>query len=213
MSSPLVRRVTNDGRKYKNKRQRSSGSFKISRGVRSVLPLEHVFERTTMLSVPVWTNSGIGASTSATAGAGTGMAFEFSLVQALMNIGNGSVSGTAAITYQGYAEFTALFDSYKILNTKIKMLFTNNNSSINSPSTALPEFIAVSDADDSTPLSDVYATMQYQKIQIKQLGQPNDPLLRTVFPKPLVQTWRTSTSTGYSNPEKPIWIDMQAIPI
>jgi len=211
MSAPLVRRVTNDGRKYKNKRQKTSGSFKLSNRKRmsSILPREHVFERTTMLSLPVWTNSGIGTSVNATAGYGTGMAFEFSLIQALMNVGNGSTSGTAAISYQGFAEFTALFDSYKILSTKIKMLFSNNNSSVNSPSTSLPEFLAVSDNDDSTPLSDIYATMQYQRIQTKQLGQANDPLKRTVYPKPLIQTYRTSVSTGYSNPDKPIWIDMQ----
>lgn len=210
MSAPLVRRVTNDGRKYKNKRQRTSGSFKLSnkRRMSSILPKEHVFERTTLISVPVWTNSGIGASVNATAGAGYGMAFEFSLTQLLMNIGNGAISGTQAVTYQGYTEFTALFDEYKILNAKIKMMFTNNNSSVNSPSTALPEFLAITDQDDSTPPADIYAVMQYQKIQIKQLGQANDPLKRTVYPKPLVQTYRTSVTTGYSTPPAPIWIDV-----
>jgi len=210
MSNPLVRKVTNDGRKYKNKRQKSNGSFKISnrKRMQSILPREHVFERSTMLSLPVFTNSGIGNSTSATVGLGTGLAFEFQLVQAILNIGNGSVTATVGISYQGYSEFTNLFDSYKILHTKIKLLFTNNNSSVNSPNTSLPEFLAVGDADDSVPLSDVYAAMQYQRIQTKQLGQANDPLKRTVYPKPLVQTYRTSVTTGYSNPDKPIWIDM-----
>lgn len=208
MSSSLVRKVSDDGRKYKNKRQRPNPPARIPRRIRSILPKEHVFERSSMLTLPIYTNSGIGVTSAATAGLGFGMAFEFSLIQALMNVGNGSTTGTASITYQGYSEFQNLFDSYKIHYNKIKVMFTNNNSSINSPSTALPEFVAITDNDDSVPMADIFATLQYQNVQIKQLGQPNDPLKRTVYPKPLVQTYRSAITTGYSNPEKPIWIDM-----
>ena len=210
MSSPLVRKVTNDGRKYKNKRARTSGSFQVTRKStigRSILPKEHLFERTVLLSVPLWTNSGVGASLNATAGSGNNMAFEFSLAAILMNIGTGAVSASLNQAMANVTEFTNLFDQYKIVNSKLKLMFTNNNSSINSPSTALPEFIAMSDSDDSIPLADS-AYLQYQKLQIKQLGQANDPLKRTVYPKPLVQTYRTAIAAGYSTPEKAIWIDV-----
>jgi len=176
--------------------------------MQSILPREHVFERTILISVPLWTNSGVGASINATAGSGFGLAFEFSLTNVLMNVGNGSVSASLNYAYANSAEFTTLFDSFKILNNKLRMMFTNNNSSLNSPATALPEFMAVSDTDDSIPPLSTDIINQYQRIQIKQLGQPNDPLLRTIYPKPLIQTYRTLISTGYSNPTKPIWIDM-----
>ena len=210
MSSRKIPRVGNDGRKYKNKKQRTSGSFgrKISKRMSiSGLPSEHVFERTVLLSVPLWTNTGVGASLNASAGSGNNMAFEFSLAFILMNVGTGSVSASLNQAMANVTEFTNLFDQYKIVSTKLKLMFTNNNSSINSPSTALPEFIAMADHDDSIPLADS-AYLQYQKLQIKQLGQPNDPLKRTVYPKPLVQTYRTAIAAGYSTPDKAIWIDV-----
>lgn len=48
------------------------------------------------------------------------------------------------------AEFTTLFDYYKLGNVQMKMFFTNNNSSVNSPNTGLPLLHICNDYDDAT---------------------------------------------------------------
>ena len=42
----------------------------------------------------------------------------------------------------------ALFDTYKINNVRMKMFFTNNNSSVNSPATGMPLVHIANDFDD-----------------------------------------------------------------
>lgn len=46
------------------------------------------------------------------------------------------------------AEFQALFDTYTIKNVRMKMFFSNNNSSVNSPATGLPLMHICNDFDD-----------------------------------------------------------------
>lgn len=48
------------------------------------------------------------------------------------------------------AEFTALFDYYKLGNVKLKLFFSNNMSSVNSPATGLPLLHICNDYDDAT---------------------------------------------------------------
>ena len=43
----------------------------------------------------------------------------------------------------------ALFDTYKINNVRMKMFFTNNNTSVNSPATGLPLIHIANDFDDA----------------------------------------------------------------
>lgn len=55
---------------------------------------------------------------------------------------------TYGITMPNAAEFTALFDYYKIGPVKMTMFFSNNLSSVNSPATGLPIILVGNDYDN-----------------------------------------------------------------
>lgn len=65
-----------------------------------------------------------------------------------MNILFGGVQ-TAVISMPNVAELTALYDQYTIEYVELEFYFSNNQSSVNSPSTALPLMYIVKDYDDS----------------------------------------------------------------
>lgn len=65
-----------------------------------------------------------------------------------MNILFGGVQ-TAVVSMPNVAELTALYDQYQIEYVELEFYFSNNSSSVNSPSTALPLMYIVKDYDDS----------------------------------------------------------------
>ena len=122
---------------------------------------------------------------------------------------NGGLAVPNAYGLPNFTEFTGLFDHYRIDKVCIEMFFTNNNSSMNSPSVALPLWYSAKDMDDSTPITQT-AMQQYQKCKMTQLGSSipgYGKFKQTIVPLPLIQLYETSVSTGYGNPPKPIWID------
>ena len=98
------------------------------------------FWRTVSYSITLNESLGWGA-------AGTpSLNFGFTLGNVLGWLGGG-FSITLPITNS--SEFQALFDTYKINNVRMKMFFTNNNSSVNSPATGLPLIHICNDFDDA----------------------------------------------------------------
>jgi len=99
------------------------------------------FTRTHQFSLPL--NEQLGWS-----GLGSpNLAFTFSLARCIGYLA-GSITYISPTT--NVAEFTALFDYYKLGNVKMKMFFTNNSSSVNSPNTGLPLLHICNDYDDAT---------------------------------------------------------------
>lgn len=99
------------------------------------------FTRTIQFSLPL--NEQLGWSSLGS----PNLSFSFSLAR---TIGYLAGAPTYISPTNNVAEFTTLFDYYKVGNVKMKMFFTNNNSSVNSPATALPIIHICNDYDDAT---------------------------------------------------------------
>lgn len=113
---------------------------------------------------------------------------------------------------KGYSDFQNLYDSFMITGVQMRIqLITNPNSTypING-STFLqntnwyPKIWYVFDSDDSVALS-LSQMRERQGVKCKIL-QPNKTLTMFVKPNVAVQTYRTSTTTGYA--PKRMYLDM-----
>lgn len=109
-----------------------------------------------------------------------------------------------------YTDFTSLFDAYQIVNAEFKFVPHMNVSQVQNPpgtgSDTLPQvgrLVTVIDHDDETSLT-LPGAMQYSSFKEELLDKQRT---RSFVPCVLVQTYRTSTSTGYSPSEKAIWVD------
>lgn len=98
------------------------------------------FWRTVSYSITLNESLGWGASGT------TSLNFAFTLGNVLGWLGGG-YSITLPVTNS--SEFQSLFDTYKIPNVRMKMFFTNNNSSVNSPATGMPLLHIANDFDDA----------------------------------------------------------------
>lgn len=123
-----------------------------------------------------------------------------------MEIFFGGVS-TATIPLPNYTELTALYDQYRIDWIELKFIFSNNTSSVNSPSTVLPTFYCVKDYDDTNTAGRADLE-QYENCQIWQAGsqQMSDGMyIVRVRPNVDIALYQGVT-TGYAR-GKPMFID------
>lgn len=133
------------------------------------------------------------------------MQFAFTLSGVQVYIA-GVLSTTLAMP--SYTEFTSLYDQYRINYVDCEFMFSNNNSSVNSPSTCLPVMYMVKDYDDSNQafVSDL---QQYSTQQTWQLGNQHgkDGIKRIrIKPNVDVAVYNTALTTGYAR-GKPQFID------
>ena len=117
---------------------------------------------------------------------------------------------------KGYTDFSSLYDSFMITGVQMRIqLVTNPNSSWvqnnANPAVALangtnwfPKIWYVYDNDDSSPIS-LSAIRERQGVKCKIL-RPNQTISVFVKPCVAVQTYRTSTTTGYA--PKRSYLDM-----
>jgi len=109
-----------------------------------------------------------------------------------------------------YTDFTSLFDAYQIVDAEFKFVPHMNVSQVQNPpgttSDTLPQvarLVTVRDNDDDTSLT-LPGAMQYSSFREELLDKQR---VRSFKPAVLLQTYRTSTTTGYSASEKPVWVD------
>lgn len=102
-------------------------------------------------------------------GSSTG-GFNCQLVFALtgMDVYFGGVK-TATIAMPNYAEFTSMYDQYRIDWVEVRFMFSNNSSSVNSPATVLPAFYIAKDYDDANSAGRPELE-QYNNLKIWQAG-------------------------------------------
>lgn len=163
------------------------------------------FWRTVSYSISINESLGWGA-------AGTpSLNFGFSLGNVLGWLG-GAFSITLPVTNSG--EFQALFDTYKINNVRMKMFFTNNNSSVNSPATGMPLIHIANDFDDAQEAMTINTILERAGVRTVQFDAMNhDGLSHWVKPTPKQVVAQTDPATGVqtnSNSGVPFgsqWID------
>lgn len=160
----------------------------------------HRFKRSIQFSNTVWDSGGWGSSP----GFGPDLEFTFSLKQ--LNVLLGGVS-TLSVAMPSYTELQSLFAEWRLNQVKMRMFFSNNNSSINSPATSLPIFNIVFDPTNSSacPLTQA---LQYDNLKTLQLGNAAQAPPEMVFrPRPSLLAYDGVTS-GYMT-DKSGWISTQ----
>jgi len=163
------------------------------------------FWRTVSYSIVLNELNGWGASSSSS------LNFGFSLGNVLGWLG-GAFSITLPVT--NASEFQSLFDTYKINNVRMKMFFSNNNSSVNSPATGLPLIHVCNDFDDAQEVMTVSTILERAGVRTMQFdGMNHSGLSHWVKPVPKVVIAQTDPSTGVqttSNAAVPFgsqWVD------
>lgn len=119
----------------------------------------------------------------------------------------GGASPFATLPMPNATEFTGLYDQYRIDWIDCQFMFSNNNSSVNSPATVLPIIYLCKDYDD-TANATVNDIRQYSTQQTWQLGQQQgSDGIHHVFVKPNVDVaLYNGITTGYAR-GKPMYID------
>lgn len=162
------------------------------------------FWRTTRYNIPL--NEGLGFNSN-----GVSLNFGFSLGNVIAfypSIANVAIPVTNA------SEFQALFDTYTIKNVRMKMFFSNNNSSVNSPATGMPLIHIANDFDDINESMTVSTILEKAGVRTVQFDAMNyQGLAHWVKPAPKQVVAQTDPITGVqttSNAGVPFgtyWID------
>ena len=108
------------------------------------------------------------------------------------------------------ADFTNLFDQYRIKNASMNLIYRGGNvrtqeGSIGaSPSPQLPTFFYINDKDDSTSLA-IDEVLEHQRVRMKQMTN-NKTMTRFSIPTYTLES--VSDGTNFGNvPRKSPWID------
>jgi len=140
-------------------------------------------------------------------GAAHDLEFTFALDKTQVYVGG---AATFSACFPGMSEIQNMFAEYRIRRAAVRMYYSNNVSSLSSPSTGLPLLTAVFNPDDanSVALSDV---LQYPNSRTFQLGTLKPPSF-TVVPRPLASVYTTSgVVSGLSTPAP--WISTSQIDV
>jgi len=106
-----------------------------------------------------------------------------------------------------YAEFTALFDTYRITRIDVNFIFDQNSGNVAASAghaaSFIPNLLMVNDFDDATALGAITDYEQYESFKISRL----DRSLRTTFvPKLAVGAYGGAVFTNYARATG-IWLD------
>lgn len=105
-----------------------------------------------------------------------------------------------------YTDFTTLFDSYKITHAQFKITphFNVGQVPLGPQNTQVARLVTVIDQDDDSTPTGLTQLMQYSSLEESMLDRER---VRNFKPRIQVQTYRSATTTGYTTPEGPVWID------
>lgn len=104
------------------------------------------------------------------------------------------------------AEFTALFDQYRICAVKMKFVYSNNvsqGSSVGNTATNLPNLYTVLDKDDGTPFTTIAQMTESDTFKVSRLDRV---VTRFIRPRPATAVYQ-GAFTGYAQQISNPWID------
>jgi len=144
-------------------------------------------------------------------GGSTCIGYAFNMQGVIFYLG-GIYQGT--INIANFSEFQALFDQYKINSVKMRMWFTNNNSSTGSPTVGMPLVHLVNDFDDigeSLSIAAIQEKAGFRTFQFDATngrGQTNwvKPVPRTVVSQNNADTGVETVSSA-GTPYGSTWLD------
>lgn len=141
-------------------------------------------------------------------GVALGNTLQFSFTLAALNIyAAGASTAFAVLALPNYTELTALYDQYRIDWVEMQIMFSNNQSSVNTPATTLPILWLAKDYDDTNNAS-ITDIQQYATQQCWQVGNQRGDGKHVVRVKPNVDTvvYQSALVSGYGR-GKPQFID------
>lgn len=105
-----------------------------------------------------------------------------------------------------YTDFTSLFDQYKFTHAEFKFIPHHNVGQVplGPQNTQVARLVTVIDQDDDSNLTGLTQAMQYSSLEESMLDKERG---RHFTPRPVIQTYRTTTSAGYMAPSSAVWID------
>jgi len=146
----------------------------------------------------------------ARASAGLSFSFNYSL-SGMATLINGSTAGCQNAGGAGApnsAEYTALFDSYRIAGIEMKMVYSGNSVTANQINNALPNIMMANDYDDSN-LTQTAALSQYDSMRVMQFGSAQSHTWK-VRPRLQASVETTGGSILALTPPRGAWLDTAA---
>jgi len=142
---------------------------------------------------------------SGTATGGTSWNMQFNFMLSAMNMQIGGL-GVDIQAVPSFSEIQNMYDNYRIKYIEFKIIFSNNLSNVNTPSTYLPTLLIVKDYDDSNN-TDYNALLQYDNCISWQPSATSTS--KTIFIKPRVANliYQTNLTSGYSQNDPKAWLD------
>lgn len=194
MRKPRLVRASPQDRTYRFTRVVSSNDGEVNVG--------HIALRTDGFGKPKFYSPGLAVS-------GSTLQIVFSLSNFDIYFDGALVS---TVSVPGYTEFTGLFDEWMIEKVELMCLPTYNSHGIVSGTNVsqLPWIAFAEDNDDanSTSLNALqqFAGVKYTQLTSSKEDQTARPLC-VLHPKPQMTVFRSTSTSAYSRPTKPIWID------
>lgn len=105
------------------------------------------------------------------------------------------------------AEFSNLFDRYKIMGVKLRVMFLQNSQDVGTSTTlSIPIIHYVYDCDDASSPTSESEMLQKNFLKTRRLDKPFNYYLK---PKATSEVFASPSSTGYAV-SKAMWIDMNS---
>lgn len=117
----------------------------------------------------------------------------------------GAYSALQLQNVPGYAEFTAMYDMYKICGIKQKFVF-NRTSTETSGSSEMPQLITVNDFNDSTALANEAEALEYASYKASRLDKP-----RSRYYRPSINITVPNGTSGMSSKSR--WLNTTEVDI
>ncbi len=141
-------------------------------------------------------------------GYGNDLQFTFSLKECKLYLVG---VATNTITVPSSSEISALFQEYRIDSVEMTMFYTNNNSSLNSPSLSLPLINVAFDPNDANSVS-LAAIQQMSGVRQIQLGNGADRTRTLTFKPRAAAAVYNGLTSGYMSENKG-WINTATLDV
>jgi len=185
-----------------------------SRGVRgSTSTVVHSYTRTCSSGQTQGDNDTISINTQSASGLNmNGVAYGAYDIEMSFSLSGGVqvlIGGANVDTYAmpNATDFSNLYEQYRIDWIDVMLTFSNNNSSINQPSTGLPRIFFVEDHDDTSAIN-MTGILQYDNLKEWQLGANGGSNTKTIRIRPtaLQSVYLSAIATGYEAGNAPRFI-------
>lgn len=137
---------------------------------------------------------------------------EFSFPNLVLSAGTQRVFNSYYFTISqlpNYAEFTPLFDQYRIRTVILKVRLVSPPEANNTPilQQYYPDIACTVDHDDNNTVTDMETLWQYGKCK-RGILKPNLWFTYKCHPTAALQLYRTATTTAYAPAKSTMWMDL-----